>query len=140
MTYPFEIPGAGMKQPEFFARLVDATGCGVLLDVTNIYINSENHHFDPVEFLKAMPLDRVVQIHLAGADLKDGLLIDGHSEKVDEESWQLLEILVSLVPVRASILEHDANFPDEFSVLLTQVERARKITSSRQTAGVEVCR
>jgi uncharacterized protein (UPF0276 family) len=139
VTYPFDIPGGSMTQTEFFGRLVDITGCGVLLDITNVYINSENHHFDPAEFLKAMPLDQVVQIHLAGAALKDGLLIDGHSEEVDEQSWRLLEILVTLVPVRASILEHDANFPDDFSVLLTQVERARKVMSHRRIGGAEGC-
>jgi uncharacterized protein (UPF0276 family) len=137
VTYPFDIPGNSMSQTEFFQRLVDATGCGVLLDVTNVYINSENHGFDPVEFVKAMPLDRVVQIHLAGPDLKDGMLIDGHSETVDEGSWRLLETLVSLVPVRASILEHDANFPDDFSVLLDQVSRAREITSGQRAGGEE---
>jgi uncharacterized protein (UPF0276 family) len=125
VTYPFDIPGATMSQTEFFARLVEATGCGVLLDLTNVYINSVNHHFDPVAFLKAMPLDQVVQIHLAGGLLNDGMMIDSHSEEVDEHSWSLLDTLTKLIPVRASILEHDANFPDTISVLLAQVARAR---------------
>jgi uncharacterized protein (UPF0276 family) len=135
VTYPFDIPNAGMTQTEFFGRLVEATGCGVLLDVTNVYINSVNHRFDPVEFLKAMPLKQVVQIHIAGGYLKDGVMIDAHSEAVDERSWSLLETLTQLVPVRASILEHDANFPDQISVLLTQVARARAITSHGLTDG-----
>ena len=131
VTYPFDIPRADMTQPEFFGRLVEASGCGILLDVTNVYINSVNHHFDPVEFLKNMPLDRVVQVHLAGGFVKDGVMIDGHSEVVDEQSWSLLDTLVSLVPVRASILEHDANFPEQISVLLSQVTRARGILAHR---------
>jgi uncharacterized protein (UPF0276 family) len=134
VTYPFDIPGATMSQTEFFTRLVEATGCGVLLDLTNLYINSVNHNFDPVAFLKAMPLDHLVQIHLAGGFLQDGVMIDSHSEEVDEHSWSLLDTLTKLIPVRASILEHDANFPDRISALLAQVARARAALSHTQSA------
>ena len=96
VTYPFDIPNAGMKQTEFFSRLVEATGCGVLLDVTNVYINSANHGFDPVAFLKEMPLDRIVQIHLAGGYERDGAWIDGHSEPVNDGSWDLLDALTAV--------------------------------------------
>jgi uncharacterized protein (UPF0276 family) len=129
VTYAFEIPGAGMTQAEFFTRLVEATGCGVLLDVTNLYINSENHGFDPVGFLKQMPLDRVVQVHLAGGYEADGVKIDSHSEPVEEGSWQLLETLAELTSVKGSIVERDANFPEEIGSLLEQVARAREILS-----------
>jgi uncharacterized protein (UPF0276 family) len=126
VTYTFTIPGAGMTQTEFFTRLVDATGCGVLLDVTNVYINSVNHQFDAVAFLKEMPLDSIVQIHLAGGYAKDGMLIDAHSERVDEGSWQLLDALTDLIAVRGSILEHDANFPEDITAMLDQLDRARR--------------
>jgi uncharacterized protein (UPF0276 family) len=131
ITYPFEIPSSEMTQAEFFTSLVEATGCGILLDVTNVYINSENHHFDAVEFLKSLPLDRVMQIHLAGGYLKDGILVDGHSEPVEEGTWKLLERLTELTPVRASILEHDANFPESIDLLVEQVARARRIIERR---------
>jgi uncharacterized protein (UPF0276 family) len=55
-----------MSQDEFFCRLAEVTGCGLLLDVANVHINAMNHRFDPVAFLDAMPLNAVVQIHLAG--------------------------------------------------------------------------
>jgi uncharacterized protein len=131
ITYLFEIPGATMTQPEFFHRLVESTNCGVLLDITNVFINSVNHHFDPIEFIKQMPLDKVVQVHLAGGFWSHGILVDGHSEPVHKESWELLQVLSELIPIRAVILEHDTNFPEQLSVLLDQVERARKIVSSR---------
>jgi uncharacterized protein (UPF0276 family) len=132
VTYLLEIPDAAMTQAEFFARLVEATGCGVLLDVTNVYINSVNHHFNPVAFVKEMPLDRIVQIHLAGGYMHNGVMIDAHSEPVDEGSWGLLETLMELTTVKGSILEHDTNFPSDISVLLDQVGRAREITSRAQ--------
>lgn len=127
ITYPFEIPFAQMRQAEFFARLVEATDCGILLDVTNVYINSVNHHFDPVVFLQDMPVARVVQVHLAGGYSKDGILVDSHSEPIEAGIWALLERLTELTAVRGSILEHDANFPEDFDILLSQVERARTI-------------
>ena len=136
ITYLFEIPHAPMSQAEFFTRLTEASGCGVLLDVTNVYINSVNHHFDPVAFLKDMPLDRVVQVHLAGGYVHDGIMIDGHSELVDDGSWRLLEVLTGLTPVKASILEHDANFPDDPQVLIDQVCRARALMAPADAVAI----
>jgi uncharacterized protein (UPF0276 family) len=126
VTYYFELPRSQMSQAEFFHRLVEATGCGLLLDVTNIHVNATNHSFDPLAFLEAMPLPAVVQVHLAGGYFADGFLVDGHCAPVAEESWRLLEALVARTPVRGVVLEHDERFP-EFPVLLEQVARARQI-------------
>lgn len=132
VTYLFDIPGARMSQTDFFERLLDATGCGMLLDLTNLHTNATNHGFDAYAFLHALPLDRVVQLHLAGGYWADGLLIDGHCEPVEPATWLLLDALVQLAPIKASILEHDANFPDEFDVLLGQVRRARAALARSQ--------
>lgn len=127
-TYPFVIPDADMSQTEFFHRLVAATGCGVLLDVANIRINANNHEFDPVAFLDAMPLDHVVQLHMAGGFVdREGEIIDGHCRVPDEEIWTLLTELARRAPdVRGSILEHDSSFPDDFSLLMNTVSRTRR--------------
>jgi len=130
VTYLFEIPGASMSQTKFFNRLVQKTGCGVLLDVTNVYINSVNHHFDPIAFLHEMPLENVVQVHLAGGFWTDDVLVDGHSERVHEETWSLFSTLTHMAQVNGSILEHDANFPKDFSPLLEVLNRARSILNS----------
>jgi uncharacterized protein (UPF0276 family) len=127
ITYLFEIPGGSMSQEEFFRRLTNATGCGVLLDVTNLYINSVNHDFDPVDALHEMPLDSIVQAHLAGGYWSDDVLIDAHSERVDDDTWRLFCAAAELVDFKASIVEHDANFPEDFNVLLDEVKRARHI-------------
>lgn len=128
VTYPFELPHGQLSQAEFFHRLVEATGCGLLLDVTNIHVNATNHGFDPLAFLESMPVSAVVQVHVAGGIFHEGVLIDGHCAPVAEESWQLLEALVARTPVRGVILEHDDRFP-EFSFLVEQVARARGILS-----------
>jgi len=130
VTYLFSIPGEEMTQPEFFARLVESTGCGVLLDITNVFINATNHSFDALEFLLSLPLDSVVQVHLAGGHWARDVLVDSHSALVQQESWQLFYALVARTNVRASIIEHDAGFPDDVGALIDQVARARSIMQS----------
>lgn len=125
VTYLFAIPEAEMSQAAFFNRLVDATGCGVLLDITNIFINALNHGHDAIGFLEAMPLDRVVQLHLAGGFWSEDLFIDSHTQPVQEESWNLLDELLKRTSISGVVLEHDGDFPDEFSILTDQVARAR---------------
>ena len=110
----------------------------MLLDLTNVFTNSVNHRFDPVEFLESMPLDHVVHVHLAGGYWQEGLLIDGHSHPVMEETWRLLEHLVSRAAVKTIILEHDAAFPETIDPLLDQVQRARNILHGAAACPVSV--
>jgi uncharacterized protein (UPF0276 family) len=133
ISYLFAIPGATMPQDEFFARLVEATGCGVLLDVANVHINAQNHGFDPKDFLAAMPLHAVVQIHLAGGYWDGDVYVDAHSERVNSPTWELLDVLAAKVPIRVSILEQDANFPDDIEPMLADVARSRQVIESRAT-------
>lgn len=140
VTYLFEVPNAAMRQAEFFAKLVEATGCGVLLDVTNVYINSVNHGFDPDEFLDEMPLENVVHVHLAGGYWEDDVLIDGHSHPVPEEVWALFDVLASRAGVKTVILEHDTDFPESFAPLVDQVARAREALRRADKADVSVAR
>jgi uncharacterized protein (UPF0276 family) len=136
VTYYFTIPGASMSQTEFFNRLVAATGCGILLDITNVYINSVNHDFDPTNFLEQMPLEHVVQVHLAGGYWHNGLLVDGHSEPVQEESWELYRNLLSRCQVKGTIFEHDRNYP-AMELLLQQIRKARQIVTSSHWLGTD---
>ena len=101
------------------------TGCGVLLDVTNVIINAANHGFHAADFLATMPLDSVVQVHLAGGRWSRHTLVDTHTEPVSDDSWRLLDDLVAQTRVPAAIIEHDANFPPTLQPLLDQVARAR---------------
>jgi uncharacterized protein (UPF0276 family) len=129
VTYLFEIPDPGMSQPEFFHRLVDATGCGILLDVTNVYTNAVNHGFDAERFLSEMPLDSVVQAHLAGGFWDQGVLADSHSHPVPPPVWDLFALLCKRTGLKAALVEFDQNFPD-FGVLIDQVATARQIMTA----------
>ncbi|MBO0783865.1 MAG: DUF692 family protein, partial [Ktedonobacteraceae bacterium] len=131
ITYLLEIPHSPMSQAEFFHALVTATGCGVLLDVTNVFINATNHQFDPTYFLKQMPLSHLVQVHLAGGHWRGNWLVDGHSELVPPEIFALFETVMSLYPVKSVIFEHDTHFPP-MEELLRQMKYARTLMSTME--------
>jgi hypothetical protein len=115
-----------MTEAEFFTQLTDATGCGVLLDVTNLYINSVNHHFDPVAIMDDMPLGHLVQVHLAGGEWRGDILADSHSHPVPEEVWELFSVLCQRATVKGAIIERDGNLGN-FAALIEEVNRARAI-------------
>lgn len=126
ITYYFPIPGAEMDEPEFITRVLKEADCGLLLDVTNLFTNATNHGYDPYEFLKSIPLDRVVQIHLAGGMWMQEVLIDSHSHAVPAEVWELLTWVVAHSAVKGVLVERDDNFPP-FSELIGELDAARKI-------------
>lgn len=118
-------PGGPAPMPEidFLQQVLDATDAKLLLDVNNVWVNSQNHGFDPRAFLDRIPAERVVQIHVAGPTVReDGLIIDTHGEAVREECYALLEhVLRRLGPVPV-LLERDQNFPP-FDELVAEVKR-----------------
>jgi uncharacterized protein (UPF0276 family) len=134
ITYYFPVPGHDMTEAEFITRVLDDTDTGLLLDVNNVWVNSVNLSFDPYEFLDSIPLERTVQIHLAGGRYVRGMLVDTHSTPVNEQVWEMLRYVLDRAPVKAILLEWDQDWP-EFSVLLDHLERARGILRASKTAG-----
>jgi uncharacterized protein len=100
-----------MPEWEFLSRLSDDTGCKLLLDVNNVYVSSRNHDFDPLEYVRSIPHERVWQFHLAGhADLGTHC-IDTHDGRVVERVWELYRAAVALTGGAATLLEWDAKIP-----------------------------
>jgi len=124
ITCPFVIPGAEMSEAEFLAEIVMRTGCGLLLDVTNLHINSINLGYDAEEALSQLPLEQVVQLHFAGGHQHGEVLIDSHSHPAPPEVWGLMEVILARAPVKGIILERDEDLP-LFSELALEVQRAR---------------
>jgi uncharacterized protein len=124
---PFEIPG-GMSEPEFFTRLVQRSGCGLLLDATNLLLTARNQGYDVRQRLGEYPLEAVCQVHLAGGRLDaQGLWLDSHSEPVEEESFALLAELERCRPsLRAIVIERDEQL-GELAPLVAEAERAARI-------------
>lgn len=119
---------------DFLSELVKQTGCGLLLDVNNVYVSSHNHGYDPETFIRNLPHDRIVQMHLAGPTLMGDCLIDTHDQPVPEKVWYLYQLAQSLSGGQVStLLEWDANIP-EFPALLAELNKARDVLSGMQPA------
>jgi uncharacterized protein (UPF0276 family) len=134
ITYYFPVPGTEMTEAEFVTRVLQDSDAGLLLDVNNVYVNSVNLGFDPYEFLASIPLERTVQIHLAGGRYVKDVLVDTHSAPVHETVWEMLGYVLDRAPVRAILLEWDQDWP-EFDVLLDHLDRARAMLRASRAAG-----
>ncbi len=126
ITYALSVPGGHWDEAEFLNEVLARTGCGLLLDVTNLHINSVNHGYDWRAFLQKLPPERIVQLHFAGGHWHDGSLIDSHSHATPEEVWQVLDEVLRRAPVKGAVLERDENLPP-FSEILSELTRAREI-------------
>ena len=106
-------PGAPeMDEADFANAVVRRAGCSLLLDVNNVFVNAQNHGFDARAMIAKMPLDRVVQIHMAGHDTSDpALTLDTHAEAVRSEVYDLLAFTLQKTGPVPVLLERDDNFP-----------------------------
>ncbi|MCM5526073.1 DUF692 domain-containing protein, partial [Xanthomonas hortorum] len=115
-----------MPEWEFLACLAESTGCGILLDVNNVYVSAHNHRFDPEVYLRALPHRQVVQIHLAGPTQYGDCLVDTHDQPVPARVWELYALAQQLTGGVSTLLEWDANLPD-YDELLGELDKARQV-------------
>jgi uncharacterized protein (UPF0276 family) len=117
-------PGGELAETTFLSRLCEAADCGLLLDVTNLYINGQNHGYDPRAWLAELDPERIVQLHIVGYAQVDGRYEDTHSAPVQEPLLELLAAVLDFAPVRAVILERDDAKPDadEISAELARIK------------------
>ena len=116
-----------MTAYEFAHELVERTSCGLLLDVTNTYVDSFNYDFDPERELEKWPLESVYHIHLSGGRTVGEEKMDGHDAPIEEKSWTLFEKnLPRMSRLQTIIIERDANFL-HFSQLIDEVNRAKQL-------------
>lgn len=126
-SYYVAAPINEMSEPEFINAVLAEADCWLHLDVNNVYVNSVNFGFDPVAYLRQMPAERVVYMHMAGhyQEARD-LIIDTHGADVIDPVWQLLDTAYDLVGVHATCLERDFNIPP-LAELLPEVARIAHI-------------
>jgi uncharacterized protein (UPF0276 family) len=135
ISYYVHLGEAEMDEIDFVLEVLDRSGCRLMLDVNNVYVNSRNHGFDPRAYLDRIPVDRVVQIHVAGHLVRPGgPIIDTHGEPVCDEVFDLLGHTLRRIgrPVPV-LLERDANFP-EWSELQGELRRLRAIAAEARAA------
>jgi hypothetical protein len=122
--------GAEMREIDFINAVVEQADCDLLLDVNNIYVNSVNHRYDAREFLRALPLNRVAYVHVAGHyNEAPDLIVDTHGADVIDPVWQLLGEAYALCGPVPTLLERDFNFP-AIDVLLGEVRQIRALQAA----------
>ena len=118
-------------------RIADMTGCGILLDLNNIYVQAFNHGYDAWEYLDIINGAHVGEMHLAGhieQDVENGatILVDTHSRPVKGDVWDLYAHAITKIGVRPTLIEWDSDVP-ELSVLVGEAEKARRIIAAHTT-------
>ena len=122
----FEFVESEMSEPEFIRLLIQKAGAGLLLDINNVYVSSQNHGWDAVTYLKEIPKAAVTQFHLAGHSVNEGHLIDTHDQPVSDSVWDLYEFAVSHFGPKLSMIERDGNIP-AWDLLETEILKMREI-------------
>lgn len=124
-----------MAETDFLAEVARRTGCGLLLDVNNVFVSATNHRLDPMDYLAAYPVASVEEIHLGGhaaEDLASGpLLIDDHARPVADPVWTLYAAALALTGPQPTLIEWDNDVPD-FPVLLAEAHRAGRMLEARK--------
>lgn len=119
--------GQEMTEIDFFNAVVKEADCDVLLDVNNIYVNSVNHGYDAVEFLNAMPVEKITYAHIAGHFKEaDDFLVDTHGAPIIHPVWELLKHAYACFGVFPTLLERDFNLPS-LSELVAEVEQIKML-------------
>ncbi len=134
-THYLVIEGHDWSETDFLAELARRTGCGLLLDVNNVYVSARNVGIDAAAYVDAVDAASVMEIHLAGHSLDAGtmlppLLIDSHDAAIDDDVWALYRRVIARIGPRPTLIERDDNIPP-FEALLAERERAQTILEER---------
>lgn len=113
----------------FLKSMAEETGCGLLLDVNNVYVSAYNNDFDPEAYIRDLPHDRIVQMHLAGHQHCGDYIIDTHDREVDSPVWKLFQLAYRLTGGTSVLLEWDGNIPD-FETYHAELLKARQYMST----------
>ena len=123
-----------MTEWEFLNEVVGRADCGILLDVNNIYVSSQNHNFNPLDYLNAVPHDRVAQIHIAGHSKYRKYILDTHDHPVIDPVWKLYDRAIQCVGHTATLLEWDDRIPP-FEEVHNEALKANKYLASASLAA-----
>ncbi len=124
-----------MPEWQFLAHMTEETGCGLLLDVNNVYVSAFNNDFDPVEYIENIPHHRVVQMHLAGHQHCGDYIIDTHDRRVAGAVWELFRLAWQKTGGVATLLEWDGDIP-AFDVYHAEMLKAKNFMSDNAFTGL----
>lgn len=134
----FQYRCSEINEPDFLAALALETGCGLLLDINNVYVSAMNHGFDPLAYLQRIPRRYVREMHLAGHSIIDvggrQLRVDTHSAPVCAEVWSLYAAAIERFGKVPTLIEWDTDIP-AFDVLMTEAGKANAILETRRACA-----
>lgn len=122
IPYYVDSPEGDLREAEFISTVAEFADCCILLDLNNILVNSINHKFDAQRFVQSLPLERVVQIHMAGHARYGDRAIDTHGASIAEIEFEMLQSVLQAVPVNGIMIERDQRFP-AFQELLDELDK-----------------
>lgn len=124
---------AQISESDFISAIVEQSGCKLLLDVNNVYVNAFNHNYDAHKFINSLPLDKVAYIHMAGhLQVADDLIIDTHGEAIVDPVYELFEYTIERIKPVPVLLERDFNIP-QMDELQGELNRLKAITNLKWT-------
>ena len=128
----YAAPGKEMNEIDFLNGVLEEADCDLLFDVNNVYVNSINHGYNPEDYIKAIPTDRIAYLHIAGHyDEADDLKVDTHGSDVIDPVWQLLEKTYQHHGVIPTLLERDFNIPS-LNTLISEVDKIRRYQAAHE--------
>lgn len=126
----YAAPGQAMDEIDFFNAVVSEADCDVLLDVNNVYVNSVNHGYDPLDYIRRIPGERIGYLHIAGHyEEAEDLLVDTHGADVKPGVWEMLAFTYRQHGLIPTLLERDFNIPP-LPELLAEVDRIVEIQNT----------
>jgi len=139
-SYYSVAPGSEMSEIDFIKAVLEEADCDLLLDINNIYVNSVNHRYDAVEFLKGLPAERISYAHIAGHyNEAEDLIVDTHGADVIEPVWNILDVAYDHFDVFPTLVERDFNIPplEELKTEVGRVHAMQKkyLTEKQQAHG-----
>lgn len=135
-TY-IEFKESTIAEWDFLSFIADETGCGLLLDVNNVYVSAYNHGFDAENYLNNLPHQSIVQIHIAGPTNCGDYMIDTHDKPVPSPVWKLYKLAQELTGGVSTLLEWDADIP-EYPELVAELSKAKKVLQGEAIPEVSV--
>lgn len=124
-----------MSEWEFLRQVAERADCLILLDINNIYVSAYNHQFDPLDYIRAMPKERVYQFHLAGHTRQDNLIIDTHDHPIADPVFELYGHAVQRFGRVSTMIERDDHIPP-LEELLRELDQVRRIGEKQQDQQV----
>ncbi|MEO8402780.1 MAG: DUF692 domain-containing protein [Gammaproteobacteria bacterium] len=124
-----------MTEWDFLTAVCERADCLLLLDINNIYVSSFNHGFNPIEYIRAVPAKRVMQIHLAGHSNMGDYIIDTHDHDIIDEVWDLYEVTLQHLGFVSTMIERDDDIPP-LANLLSELGKAKQLAAPYQSKSI----